>query len=156
MLQISPLQLQMHWSQSHICICKADLYHIQSFGEVYIPKTRHCRYYSVNAYGLNKEHSTETTKWCKLKYHQNAISCYSIQAIWFIYMDACKLLLIMKLTRWGLVTSYGDRDLGFHWQQAITWTNVDLSSVRSSDIHLRVCSQEIPQLSITEIIWKIK
>ena len=43
------------------------------------------------------------------------------------------------------------------WQrQAITWTNVDLSPVRSSDIHLRASSQEIPQPSITEIIWKIK
>ena len=36
--------------------------------------------------------------------------------------------------------------------QAITWTNVDSSSVRSSDIHLKASSQEI----ITEIIWKIK
>ena len=33
--------------------------------------------------------------------------------------------------------------------------NVDLSSARSSDIHLRASSQEIPQPSITEIIWKI-
>ena len=40
--------------------------------------------------------------------------------------------------------------------QAITWTNVDLSSVGSSDIHLRASSQEIPQPSMTEIIWKIK
>ena len=40
--------------------------------------------------------------------------------------------------------------------QAITWTNVDLSSVRSSDIHLGASSQEIPQPSITEIICKIK
>ena len=39
--------------------------------------------------------------------------------------------------------------------QAITWTNVDLSSSRSSDIHLRASSQEIPQPSITEIICKI-
>ena len=38
----------------------------------------------------------------------------------------------------------------------MTWTNVDLSSVESSDIHLRASSQEIPQPSITEIIWKIK
>ena len=40
--------------------------------------------------------------------------------------------------------------------QAITWTNVDLSSVRSSKIQLRASSQEITQPSITEIIWKIK
>ena len=69
------------------------------------------------------------------------------------------------LTHWGLVTPYGDRDLGQHrirywlvaWRhQAITWTNVDLSSVRPSDIHLRASPQEIPLPSITEIIWKIK
>ena len=66
------------------------------------------------------------------------------------------------LTHWGLVTPYGDRDLGQHWlrwwlvawpHQAITWTIVDLSSVRV--IHLRASSQEIPQPSITEIIWKM-
>ena len=33
----------------------------------------------------------------------------------------------------GHVTPYDDIDLG---HQAITWTNIDLSSVRSSDIHL--------------------
>ena len=42
------------------------------------------------------------------------------------------------------------------WQQAVTWINVDLSSVRSSDIHLWASLQEIPQSSITEIIWKFK
>ena len=36
------------------------------------------------------------------------------------------------------------------------WTNVDLSSVRSSDIHLSASSREISQPSITEIIWKIE
>ena len=44
------------------------------------------------------------------------------------------------------MTPYGDSDLGQHWlgqwldawrHQAITWTNVDVSSVRSSGIHLR-------------------
>ena len=40
------------------------------------------------------------------------------------------------------------------WHQAITWTNVDLSSVRSSDIHLRVVSQKIPQPSVTKISLK--
>ena len=40
------------------------------------------------------------------------------------------------LTHWGLVTPYGD--------------------LRSSDIHRRASSQEMPQPSITEIIWKIK
>ena len=36
------------------------------------------------------------------------------------------------------MTPYRDIDMGQHWlrQQAITWTNVDLSSV-FSDIHLK-------------------
>ena len=61
------------------------------------------------------------------------------------------------------MTPYGCRDLGQHWfrywlvavrQQAITWTNVDLSLVRSSGIHLSAILQEILQLSVTEISLK--
>ena len=71
------------------------------------------------------------------------------------------------LTPCGLVTPYGDINLGQHWlrqwlvawrHQAITWTSVDLSSVRSSGIHLRAILQEIPQPSVTwvnEISLKI-
>ena len=56
------------------------------------------------------------------------------------------------LTQCGLVTPYGDRDLGQHWlwqwlvawrHQAITWTNVDLSSLKPSDFHLRTIWPEI-------------
>ena len=39
--------------------------------------------------------------------------------------------------------------------KAITWTNVDWSSVKSSDIHIRAISQEMPQPSITKIYLKI-
>ena len=55
-------------------------------------------------------------------------------------MDLCDLL-----THCGLVTLYGNIDLGQHWYrqwlvawrlQAITWTNVDLSSAKFSGIHL--------------------
>ena len=68
------------------------------------------------------------------------------------------------LNRCGLVMSYGDRDLGQHWfrkwlvawrHQAITWTNIDVTSERSSDIHLRTISQVISLPSITEISLKI-
>ena len=41
------------------------------------------------------------------------------------------------------------------WHQAITWTNVDLSSVRSSDNHLKAIAPEMPQPSITKIALKI-
>ena len=69
-----------------------------------------------------------------------------------------------ELTHCGLVTPYGDINLGQHWlrqwlvawwHQAITWTNIDLSSVRSSGIHLRANLEEIPQPSVTEISLKI-
>ena len=68
------------------------------------------------------------------------------------------------LTHWGLVTPHGDRELSQPWlrkwlvawrHQAITWTNVDWSSVKSSDIHVRAISQEMPQPSITKICLKI-
>ena len=36
-----------------------------------------------------------------------------------------------------------------------TWTNVDWSSVKSSDIHIRAISQEMPQPSIPKISFKI-
>ena len=64
------------------------------------------------------------------------------------------------LTHCGLVTPYGSRDLSQHWfrqwlvawwHQAITWTNVDLSSLRSSDVHLRAISLEISEPSVTKI-----
>ena len=62
------------------------------------------------------------------------------------------------------MTPYGNRDLGQHWlrqwldawrHQAITWTNADFSSFKSSDIHIRAISQEMPQSSITKILLKI-
>ena len=39
--------------------------------------------------------------------------------------------------------------------QAITWTNVDLPSVRYIGIHFHTILQEILQPSITKISWKI-
>ena len=66
----------------------------------------------------------------------------------------CMLILVLVngplemwfLTHCGLVTPYGTINVGQHWlswwliawqHQAITWTNVDLSSVGSSGIHMR-------------------
>ena len=63
------------------------------------------------------------------------------------------------LTHWGLVTPYGVEDLDQHWfrqwlvawrHQAITWTNVDLSPVRSCGIHLRTLSWEDLQIPISK------
>ena len=67
------------------------------------------------------------------------------------------------LTHCGLMTPYGNIELGQHWlkerlvawqHQAITWANVDLSYVMSHDIHLRAILQEIPPTS-TKINLKI-
>ena len=76
-------------------------------------------------------------------------------------MIACEIWKIkIGLTHCGLVTLYGDINLGQHWlrewlvawwHQAITWTNVHLSSIRSSAIHLTAILQEIPQPSGTEL-----
>ena len=55
-------------------------------------------------------------------------------------------------------------DLGQHWlmywlvawqHQAITWTNADVSLLRSSNNYLKAISQEIPQPSISKIDLKI-
>ena len=68
------------------------------------------------------------------KRHQNELFVYGLAVI-----D------VNGLTHWGLVMPFGDLDLGQHWFRwwlvaVITWTNVDLSSVRSSGIHLRAIS----------------
>ena len=70
---------------------------------------------------------------------------------------------VKSLTHCGPVTLFGDIDFGQHWLrwwlvawriQSITRANTDLSSVRSSDIHLRAISPEIPQTSALKIISK--
>ena len=61
-----------------------------------------------------------------------------------------------SLTHSGLVTPFGDRDLDQHWlrrHQATTWSNVDWSSEKSGDIHIREFLQEIPQFVAGESHW---
>ena len=41
------------------------------------------------------------------------------------------------------------------WHQAITWTYVDLSIIRSNDIHLRAISVDISKPSVTKMCVKI-
>ena len=64
------------------------------------------------------------------------------------------------LSHCGLVTPYVDTNLGQYWlrywrHQAITSTNVDLSSVKSSDIHLKTIALETSQPPITKISFKM-
>ena len=64
------------------------------------------------------------------------------------------------------MTPYGGGDLGQHWfrywlvawqHQAITWNNVELSSLRSSDVHLRAISLEPLRhiLGFIRDVWSI-
>ena len=57
------------------------------------------------------------------------------------------------------MTPFDDIDMGQHWirwwlvawqHQAITWTNVDLSSVRSSYIHLMAISQDTSIINVLQ------
>ena len=77
-----------------------------------------------------------------------------------IFPDFCQ----QYLTHFRMETRYGDIVPGQHWfrqwlggwrHQAITWTNVDLSSVKSSDIHIKEISQEAPQPPINKNSLKI-
>ena len=103
---------------------------------------------------------------------QPALLTYWSHLNWwgFVLPDGQRLCLVevawgpIDLTHCGLVMPYGDRDLGQHWlrswlvawrHQAITWTNVDWSSVKSSDIDIMAISQEMPQAPITKICLKI-
>ena len=51
--------------------------------------------------------------------------------------------------------SSGDIDRGAWRHQALSWTNVDLLSVRSSDLHSRAVSEEILHPSMNKISLKI-
>ena len=75
--------------------------------------------------------------------------------IWFVKLG---------LEDYGLMTPYGDRYRGQHWlrlwlvawrHQAITWTNVDVPSVKSIGIHLSTILPEILQHSITKISFNL-
>ena len=46
---------------------------------------------------------------------------------------------------------YGDKNQGQHWRQAITWTNVDLSSKVFYGIHQRATLQELLQNLVSNV-----
>ena len=78
-------------------------------------------------------------------------------SIWWRHYDPL-------LTPCGLVTPFGDTELWKRWirywlvswrQQSITWSNVDLSSIRSHGIHLTALSYENLNIPISEMILKI-
>ena len=60
-----------------------------------------------------------------------------------------------RLTQCGLMTQYGDINLGQHgsrwWLVAIMWTNVALSSMELCGMHLTVMSQKVLKNSIRSV-----
>ena len=80
----------------------------------------------------------------------------NIAFVIFIFGSSCRSLLIHG----GVVTWYGVGDLGQHWfslclvawqHHAITWTNVDLPSARSSGVHSWVMFTWILKISIPKL-----
>ena len=119
----------------------------------------------VNQHWLKVSSNNRLASLCLNQWWPSSNMPYSITRYPCVYVFICwqdlvainMLTLMLKLFRyshhtiisWGLVTPFGDIDLGQHWlrwwldawrHQAITWNNVDLSSVRSCGIHLRAIS----------------
>ena len=68
----------------------------------------------------------------------------------------CLSIFFCGLTHWGLVTPYGDRDLGQHWlrqwlvawrHQTITWTNVQFCGIHLTTILLIAFKVSIHEMS---------
>ena len=75
---------------------------------------------------------------------------------WDVPVSASVLMWPSDAIGWQRSGSTLAQVMAFAWRhQAITWTNVDWSSAKSSDIHIRAISQEMPQPSITKIHLKI-
>ena len=82
-----------------------------------------------------------------------------------LMISICKMSLKLHLwTHHSLVMPYSEIELNQHWlrywlvawwHQAITWTNVDLWSLRSSDNQLKAILQQMPQPSINNISCKM-
>ena len=124
-------------------------------------------------------YSTITTWKRPRKCHGKVIEFHSWISVWTMFILATQFGLIYSigcprnqslqwytciLTLCGLVTSYGNIDLGQHrcmwslvaWRhQAITWANADCSLVRLlCGIHLRAISQ-CPSCCYTKWVWKL-
>ena len=118
---------------------------------IYLPITRglcshNARLFSDDVTAIGRSY------WCKRQFHN------------YTRLHRSRMEDLYHLTRCGLLTPYGGKDLGQHWfrwwlvawrPRAITWTNVDLSSLRSSDIKLRAILLELSQPSVTKISLKI-
>ena len=96
--------------------------------------------------------------------HHHNIPMSEVANKYYKPISKCLICSISCFNSLWIVTPYGDIDLGQHWlrqwlvawrHQAINWTNVDLSSARSHDIHLRAFSQDISQPSIIKSSMKI-
>ena len=123
----------------------------------------HCHWYPAMSQLWWLAHWRRIHQW-KFQQHRPGEIKKKLTKKIYVEMLSWVILLTPFLTHCGLVMPYGSRDLGQHWfrlwlvawrHQAITWTNVDLSSLRSSDVHLRAILLEISQPSVTKISLKI-
>ena len=96
--------------------------------------------------------------WCGLDHESHKWACAVTHYVWLVPWKAEYRVLTQRV----LVTSYCERDQGQHWlmqwcviwrHQSITWSKVDVSSVRSGDIHPRAISLEIPQPPASTITY---
>ena len=108
---------------------------------------------------LPNQHRRILLMWIRYRSQTNINRCNRC----LIDFDARFLAIWDILTHCDLVTPYGGRDPGQHWfrqwlgawrHQDITWTNIDLSSLRFCDVHLRAISLEISQPSVIKINLK--
>ena len=116
----------LSWTQIPLCRSQATPCRTQQWGENHHPS-------ALWKHG----HLKNTMKHCIVSHdHHSVNSLWPSEAIWW-HRSRPTLAKIMVCCT------------------AITRTNVDLSSVKSSDNHLWAISQDIPQPSITKIILKI-
>ena len=106
-----------------------------------VPTTKSCISFSVM-----KFHWLPPSNYCcDVVFHRHTINAGSTKT-------KCKIN-----HKWMELNSWGWDKIAtiFRRHQAITWINADWSSVKSSDIHIRAISQEMPQPSITKTRFKI-
>ena len=89
-----------------------------------------------------------------LVYMEDEVNCNLLSS------QCCNII----LTHCGLVTPYGNMELGQYWlrqrlvawrHQAITWTNVDLSLVSSHGIHFKTLSLDDVKILINKTRLKV-
>ena len=104
------------------------------------------------------EWSKVTNLAAKKNYHTHILIMWSLKGIASLVFPASQK--VFSTRQWQVQCGWvwqqtRLKTIGAWQHQTITWTNADLSSVRSIDINLRTILQEMPQPSITKFSLKI-